>query len=853
MPNRRLILLFLLSATVAYSGTTRPSPKPQESFAPYWTSEPGWATQLQLKNNLSSRPLTVTPVLRLASGQEISLDATTIPPNSSVSVWVNEGLLAHSPDYLSQPGSFGSVVFRYTSLSAMNLHATVVLMIQGEPVAAPIPAHSGGRPMPPGSLEGIWWQPHAGLNDVLVIGNHSDKKISGTLSLYDAAGKQWSEPLVLDPRQTQRMATSDLVQRSGLTGNYGGISISLPSSASAVDAVHFMYDEVSKFSASLELFTHDPGATLHQRADNDAKYWTMWAPMLALRNPDPALNLPHGTVLQPNIFVRNTTAKGIVAELGLTWRGDSGTGQVKLPELQLPPFATSQLQIGTMRQLLRIPDNAHWASVALTTTASPDDLIALATSVDASGRYNLATRFTGGIGGHFVGGEWPVDANHNEIAAITNIGAKPTNALLTLHYDNGEKHYEMQQAIQPGDQMWVNIAELVRNRVPDRNGNTLPVDLGSVTYDLRDLTPGGHGLMVNALAADASHPSGPVPLYANCCGYDAIGFDPSALDVVFGTSDPLSVDGTDECDGVDQNISADFGDWGSDNSGIAQVARGKVTGMDAGSTSGFANGNVLIGAGGYCAYDPEEETLPITVFDVGVGGRNYILVGSDSHVTAANQFQFTNQAQNGPPQPPNGTCCAASSDPSDIVTQIEGPPNNLYDFQFQTTDQSTTVGDRTLTFEYDLSDGEATSVQVNVTAREFAYVTNPSPSNSCQASGGKYGYSYTYVYTPYTHPDGQPISAGIAEGAPVTETVTPQVGGTACTGAAVTGSGSLNGSGEFQDLIQLCSNAPIPACDKKYTQVIQIAGYPRTTLGVRTNTLEFTNTQVIYTSQGPTQ
>lgn len=44
-----------------------------------------------------------------------------------------------------------------------------------------------------------------------------------------------------------------------------------------------------------------------------------------------------------------------------------------------------------------------------------------------------------------------------------------------------------------------------------------------------------------------------------------------------------------------------------------------------------------------------------------------------------------------------------------------------------------------------------------------------------------------------------------------------------------------------------------PACDKKYTQVIKIAGYPNTTLGVRTNTLEFTNTQLIYTNQGPTQ
>jgi hypothetical protein len=485
--------------------------------------------------------------------------------------------------------------------------------------------------------------------------------------------------------------------------------------------------------------------------------------------------------------------------------------------------------------------------------AWPDDLIALAISVDSSGRYNLATRFTGGIGGHFVGGEWPVDANHNEIAAITNIGANPTNALLTLHYDNGEKHYEMQQAIQPGDQMWVNVAELVRNRVPDRKGNTLPADLSSVTYDLRDLTPGGHGLMVNALATDASHGPGAVPLYGLCCGYSNLTFDPSEVTIPIGGNDSPSVMGEDECNQEENDISPSFTSWVSNAPGIAKLTYKKVQGLAEGSTTGLANGNVFISAGGYCAYDPEEEELPITVFDVGVGGRNYILVGSDSHVTAANQFQFTNQAQNGPPQPPNGTCCAASSDPSDIVTQIEGPPNNLYSFQFQTTDQSTTVGDRTLTFEYDLSDGEATSVQVNVTAREFAYATNPSLSNSCQASGGKYGYSYTYVYTPYTHPDGQPISAGIAEGAPVTETVTPQVGGTACTGAAVTGSGSLNGSGEFQDLIQLCSNAPIPACDKKYTQVIQIAGYPQTTLGVRTNILEFTNTQVIYTSQGPTQ
>jgi len=85
------------------------------------------------------------------------------------------------------------------------------------------------------------------------------------------------------------------------------------------------------------------------------------------------------------------------------------------------------------------------------------------------------------------------------------------------------------------------------------------------------------------------------------------------------------------------------------------------------------------------------------------------------------------------------------------------------------------------------------------------------------------------------------------------ETVTPQTGGTACTSYSETGDGSLNGNGQFSDRVSLCSNSPIPACDKKYTQVIKVAGYPQTILGARTNTLEFTNTQLNYTNRGPTQ
>ncbi len=545
------------------------------------------------------------------------MDPVTVPSNVSTSVWVNEGLLKHSPGLLNQPGSYGSVVFRFTSFNAMNLYADTVPSIHGEPIAFPVRAHPAWQPAGPprgngpGSLEGIWWQPRAGLNDFLVISNSSEKKISGALSLFDASGKRWSELLVLAPRQTLRMATSDLLRQAGLGGSYGGISFAVPASASAVDGVHFMYNESAKFSASLEMFRRDPNSTLLERAGKDAKQWTMREPMLALRTPDPAIGLPPGTLLQPTIFVRNITANSIAADIALSWRGDSGKGQAKLPELQLAPFATQQLPIGTMQKQLGIPENAHWALVSLTTTASPDDLIAIASSRDNSGRYGAEAGFVGGLGDYFVGGEWRADANHNQIISVTNSGQKPADALLTLHYDNGEKKYEMQQTIQPSDQMWVNLAELIRNRVPDRKGNLLPVDVRAVTYDLQDLTVGSHSLMANALSVDKRLGFSVRHDYPRCCPTDAPGWSPGVFDVVIDGTDFGEITGFNSCTGTLGNISGLFSNWWSANPAIATVAKtGAVTGVSAGYTTASASGRIMDDG---CISVPVQVDAPVTV------------------------------------------------------------------------------------------------------------------------------------------------------------------------------------------------------------------------------------------------
>jgi hypothetical protein len=77
---------------------------------------------LQLRNNLSRGGLTVVPVLRDHDGAEFPLAAVTISPNEVKTVDVSQAVVREAPQLA---GSYGSVVFRYTSPFANNLYAAV--------------------------------------------------------------------------------------------------------------------------------------------------------------------------------------------------------------------------------------------------------------------------------------------------------------------------------------------------------------------------------------------------------------------------------------------------------------------------------------------------------------------------------------------------------------------------------------------------------------------------------------------------------------------------------------------------------------------------------------------------------
>jgi len=199
--------------------------------------------------------------------------------------------------------------------------------------------------------------------------------------------------------------------------------------------------------------------------------------------------------------------------------------------------------------------------------------------------------FYAGLGDYFVGGEWRADTNHNTLMAVTNVGAKATDALLTLHYDNGERKYELQQRIEPGEQMWLNFADLIHRRVADRKGRLLPADLTSGTYDVRDLDPGkGGNLIVGGLALDTTLGRRPQPGIAHCCPVGGPEFVPSQIDVLPDGLQDLGIWGVDECNGNQEDISAYFGQWWSQDTSIATLAYEQAKGVSPGFTNGEAEG-----------------------------------------------------------------------------------------------------------------------------------------------------------------------------------------------------------------------------------------------------------------------
>lgn len=112
-------LMFAQSPPKARKLPPPPAAEDQQQFISYWTTETGWRTELELRNNQIDQALTVTPVLRATDGAEFPLSAVVMLPQEVKTLDIATAIGNSAPQLI---GAYGSLVLRYRAPVGTNLY-----------------------------------------------------------------------------------------------------------------------------------------------------------------------------------------------------------------------------------------------------------------------------------------------------------------------------------------------------------------------------------------------------------------------------------------------------------------------------------------------------------------------------------------------------------------------------------------------------------------------------------------------------------------------------------------------------------------------------------------------------------
>jgi hypothetical protein len=580
-------LLVLIACSALFAGAQSPQassqnsapnpsskrrlPTQHEVVAPFWTLEPGWDTQLEVSNNLTQEDLEVTPVLRTSDGSDLSLPPLRIPHDQARQV----DLQTLVPDLNGRANSYGSVLFRYNSVSRGNLFATVLLQRLGHPMSF----HFDAFPLDPdfvsGSRESIWWLPHATADGFLVVTNFSPRTVRAQ-QVFTEGTKSDIAVLTLGPHQTRRVSVRDAVEHAGFKTTQGGLRVEFAGDAGSLHVSEFLFDEDAGFSALMKVFERDGKAPREPI--------TLRAPLVGLATPDAMLGYPDGTVLIPRLFIRNAGEDTVPADIALNWKSQTSVGRIPI---KLPPLAPQETRVLDLSALQKqgLPPDANWANVSITYLGRPGDLVPLAASYDDTTRYGLQSPFSDNLSFMWKGGMWHYDAQHNSLITTGNAGTKDARVSVNLFYaENGT--YELpERSLRPGEQIWLDVGQLIRNQVPDKKGRVIPPDTMSGSYQIEDLNDSNIGYLYEGkLVTDKTFGHATYGC-APCCGYDDAFLLPDPLGAFVGGGGVFDVWATNDCTGSPQRKGGAY-NWTSSNHPVATVDQsGYMSGISLGGTT----------------------------------------------------------------------------------------------------------------------------------------------------------------------------------------------------------------------------------------------------------------------------
>ncbi len=392
---------------------------------------------------------------------------------------------------------------------------------------------------------------------------------------------------------------------------------------------------------------------------------------------------------------------------------------------------------------------------------------------------------------------WEYDAYHSSIITAGNGGTKPARAAFTLFYNQGTEKYELEQTLQPDDQMWIDVGKLIREHVPDKNGKTLPPDLSSGSYEIRDLTDiGAVSLFEGKVIYDKTY--GHVAYgCANCCDYQHPFMAYYALDIPFRGTAQNGVTAYQLCLDMYVGVSSYFWNgWYTGN-----------TGVSVGSTSSSTNGTIQ---------DTQLRNCPSVLVNVNGTANVYPTISGPNTV-----WYFSNLTVSGYPT----SIQLTSSGGSSTTWNITAGANKINVSSF--TGSSINVLSSGAAFSSSVGDVKLTATTNGQTSSPFSITTRTPnqlvPGTITTSCNSTYGYLTTANYTiqdqllaslPSAVPLNENWTTGQVIDYPGTNWIIPPPGFTTTTGPDFAHMADFMSGKNLQN-----SPNPVPTCDGNGTPV----------------------------------
>ena len=565
------------------------------------------------------------------------------------------------------------------------------------------------------------------------------------------------------------------------------------------------------------------------------------APMMALVSPDPVLNFPAGTVLNPQLFLRNTAAWPLELSGTLNWRSPSNTGTFTMPLLTLAPGELRVLRLSDYIQSGQIPSDANWSTVKFTYTGRSGDLVPIASSYDSSAKYGLQTPFSEGMAAHWAGSMWHVDSTRNTLISATNGGDKPTHTAVNVYYGAGKQEYQILKQLNPGEQLWIDLGQIIRGQIADSKGSVIPPGTTMGTYELLDLDHAAGTIYEGKLILDSAYGRGYYGC-ATCCGDDKIQgvtWSPTPYTNTVGNGTWNTLWAYDMCYSGWDDVTPSGSGWGSTNTGVATVASEYTSLVGAGGASGFTNSIYLPtnNPKTNCANAPftvQSQSINSVIIDV--NGNAFIPL-RQSPSTGPNSATYTASAN---PAVSGATWSWSIDAGADKVSLTQ----NANSATLTAMAKSSSQRDITLTATYTLPDGTKLPKSVTPTVVQPTSLTIPTTTNGtilCDPLGsfskcvedtfsGQGSYNAPMLQATYSIIDqfGNQSFGGL--GLQIQESYTTPTG--TCSGLPVNTSSGVGD--HVSDCYYICSETCRTggSCSSSATQTITINGFQVATKSV---------------------